>query len=647
MPMDFDVNVKVRTTGAEKIDALEKQVNSLKTESIKVKVDVDKSSLSKVKLNTNGLKIKPTVDTSGIKQVTKDFQMVKNLATQISQTKIKIAGLDTSKNANEISVLQKQLRQMESDYRILMKTFSSGFDKNQLGSLEKIFGNADDKIEQINAKAKDLTKSMQSAVKPFNTIDATTASNKTLTWLKNNSKAAKDYGDRLRELAELQRTATNADDLKNYTKQVNEIKTLAASQGKTGASFGAEFKRAFGQIGQFATIYGTIQRIPEYAMKAANAVLEVDTAMTELRKVSSDSDDAQIGKYFDHATESAKKYGATINEVINSAADWKRLGYSVQEAEKLADVTTLLEKVGDNMTQESASSGLTSTLKGFQKSADEAQKIVDAVNSVSNTQPIATDGLFSALERSASSMNAANNSLEQTIGLITAANSVVQDPESVGTAFKTISMRIRGATTELEEAGLETDGMAESTAKLREEIMALSGVDIMIDENNFKSTYDILDELSQKWSDLTDIQQASITELIAGKRQGNIVSALMTNFDIARESMQTAMNSDGSAEKELSNYQQSLQYSLDKMKATAQEFANVTLDSSWLKAGVDGAQTLLEILTQLMDVGGGIPLMLGAIGGVKLFKNLDQPKSWLHSFTIEWVYFYGENYMVA
>lgn len=441
MPMDFDVNVKVRTTGAEKIDALEKQINSLKTESIKVKVDVDKSSLSKVKLNTNGLKIKPTVDTSGIKQVTKDFQMVKNLATQISQIKIKIAGLDTSKNANEISVLQNQLKKMESDYRVLMKTFSSGFDKNQFGSLEKIFGNTDDKIAQINARAKDLTKSMQSAVKPFNQLDASTASNKTLTWLKNNSKAAKDYGDRLKELAELQRTATNADDLKNYTKQVNEIKTLAASQGKTGASFGAEFKRAFGQIGQFATIYNIIHRIPEYAMKAAKAVLEVDTAMTELRKVSNDSEDAQIGQYFDHATESAKKYGAAINEVINSAADWKRLGYSVQESEKLADVTTLLEKVGDNMTQESASSGLTSTLKGFQKSADEAQKIVDAVNSVSNTQPIATDGLFSALERSASSMNAANNSLEQTIGLITAANSVVQDPESVGTAFKTKLLR--------------------------------------------------------------------------------------------------------------------------------------------------------------------------------------------------------------
>ncbi len=35
------------------------------------------------------------------------------------------------------------------------------------------------------------------------------------------------------------------------------------------------------------------------------------------------------------------------------------------------------------------------------------------------------------------------------------------------------------ADTELQQAGLDTEGMAESTAKLREEIMALSGVDIM------------------------------------------------------------------------------------------------------------------------------------------------------------------------
>ena len=56
--------------------------------------------------------------------------------------------------------------------------------------------------------------------------------------------------------------------------------------------------------------------------------------------------------------------------------------------------------------------------------------------------------------------------------------------------------------------GESTEGMVESTATLRQEIMALSGVDIMLDKNTFKSTYQIMDELSQKWEHLTDIQQA-------------------------------------------------------------------------------------------------------------------------------------------
>ena len=79
-------------------------------------------------------------------------------------------------------------------------------------------------------------------------------------------------------------------------------------------------------------------------------------------------------------------------------------------------------------------------------------------------------------------------------------------------------MRIRGATTELEAAGESTEGMAKSTASLRQEVMALAGVDIMQDESTFKSTYQILDELSEKWSGLTDIQRASLTELLAGRK---------------------------------------------------------------------------------------------------------------------------------
>ena len=226
------------------------------------------------------------------------------------------------------------------------------------------------------------------------------------------------------------------------------------------------------------------------------------------------------------------------------------------------------------------------------------------------------------MQRSASSLKAAGNTFEQGVSLATAANSVVQDSQKIGTALKTISMRIRGASTQMQQEGLDVEGMATSTSKLRAEIKALSGVDIMKNANEFKSTYDILDELSNKWSELTDIQRASVTELIAGKNQGNVMRALMSQFDIARESLNTALNeSDGSAERELSNYQKGIQFSIDRLKASFQEFSTTTLNSNIFKAFVDGGNAALNVITAIVDKLGGLQTVIGGIATFFMQKN--------------------------
>ena len=266
---------------------------------------------------------------------------------------------------------------------------------------------------------KELSK-QEKQIKSFTQLDTTTASNKTLSWLKNNSKAAKDYGDVLTDLANKQRLATNADELKDYTKQVNAIKSEAIVLGKTGRSFPNEVENSFKRIGQFVYTYGLIQQIPNTIGKMITAVKDVDAAQIELKKVTTASNN-ELSSYWDEAAESAKKYGATISDVISSTADWSRLGYNLKDAKELSDATTLLQKVGDNMTQQSSSQGLISTLKGFNMQADEVGKIVDVANQIANTQPIDSSGIFEGLERSASSMKAANNTFEQTVSLITAA----------------------------------------------------------------------------------------------------------------------------------------------------------------------------------------------------------------------------------
>lgn len=98
----------------------------------------------------------------------------------------------------------------------------------------------------------------------------------------------------------------------------------------------------------------------------------------------------------------------------------------------------------------------------------------------------------------------------------------------------------------------------------------------------------------------------------------------MQNFDIARETLNTAMNeSEGSAEKELGNYQKGIEYSLDKFKATFQDLSQNLLSSDVFKSLVDGGTDFLNILNQIVSVGNGVPALLASIAGVKLFKNLD------------------------
>lgn len=171
----------------------------------------------------------------------------------------------------------------------------------------------------------------------------------------------------------------------------------------------------------------------------------------------------------------------------------------------------------------------------------------------------------------------------------------------------------------MEEAGESTEGMAESTASLRQEMLALSGVDIMLNNNTFKSTYQIMDELSEKWENLSDIAQATIIELVAGKHQGNVFASLMANFDIAREALDTSLNSSGSAMKEHAKWSESLEARLNKLKATWQSLSQSFMSSDFLKIAIDGIITFIDVIDKLIQTIGTLPTLLG---GFAIFKSI-------------------------
>ena len=253
--------------------------------------------------------------------------------------------------------------------------------------------------------------------------------------------------------------------------------------------------------------------------------------------------------------------------------------------------------------------------------------MLDVINEVANTQPVSAQNLGTILQKSAAAMSAAGNSFEETVALGTAMNSVLQNADQTGTAIKTLSMYLRASTTELEANGESAEGCAKSMSDLRAKIKALTGgaVDIMGANDAYKSTYQILKEISEVYDSMSDINQASLLELIAGKRNANAVSAVLKQFSIAEDSLKSAQDSAGSAAAENEKYLDSIQGRVAQLDSAFQKLSNDVLDSSIVKQIVSFATGVTDVADGLARINMLLPVI--ATGAAAIFNAKRKDKN--------------------
>lgn len=168
------------------------------------------------------------------------------------------------------------------------------------------------------------------------------------------------------------------------------------------------------------------------ARKIYQSVLDIDTAMTELRKVT-DATEAKYIQFMDGAIERANRLGTSVKEVVQASADYARLGHTIDEASELADSAIIYKNVGDGLSGiDQATEHLISTMKAFGIEAGDAMRIVDVFNEVANNFPTSAADIGEGLQRSAASLSAAGNSLEESVAIFTAAQAIQQDADVVG-----------------------------------------------------------------------------------------------------------------------------------------------------------------------------------------------------------------------
>ena len=255
--------------------------------------------------------------------------------------------------------------------------------------------------------------------------------------------------------------------------------------------------------------------------------------MTSLKKVTNETD-AVYEKFLKNTAKRARDLGTTITDLVESTSEFAKLGYSIDDAAVLGEVASVYSNVGE-LDIADATASLVSSMAAFGIEAQNAMEIVDRFNAVGNQFSISSAGIGDALRRSASSLKAAGNSIDESIAMITAANVVVQDPDIIGTSLKTLSLRLTSTSAELEALGEDTEYACETLSDYRNLVMGLTNnkVDIIGDDGQYKNTYNILKDISKVWHEMDSMSQSSLMKSLFGVRQANVGVSLIEQFSTA------------------------------------------------------------------------------------------------------------------
>lgn len=481
---------------------------------------------------------------------------------------------------------------------------------------EKIKDNPN--IDQINSDLKEMNSLLSKSEtlynnlsKPIGALDATLASNKTLNWLKENTKATKEFGDAFETLAQKQAQATTLGELQSYDKDYNNLVSQAKSMGLTGKSLWDESKRAFTQIAEFTGMYDVAQNLmQEIPMKMLQNVSNLDDSIIELQKVS-DLGGTALDNFISKAYASSGEVARTGQEVIDATTTFKKAGYNLEESFDLSKTAMVMMNVGDGIDSvEEASSALIATLKGFNLDDSAAMDIVSMINETSNTAPIDFDNITEGLRRTSGTLSQAGTSIEETIGLITGGFAQLRDVEMVSTGLITISQRLRG----IAEDGEELD------PKLGEKFASI-GVQIENTDGSLRSTYEIFQDYAKVYDNLTDKEKQYYAELAAGKLNVKTFNAIIQQWADVEQATNSALNSQGSAEIENEKVLQGLNARISAFKSAFENLSQSALDANFLGSIVDVGTGAIEILDSIIDRVGSLNTIIGVAGGILTTKS--------------------------
>lgn len=491
---------------------------------------------------------------SGIAQAQERLGKLKANASGFDQMKQTIVDLDTAianvgdKSSldafiNKLKVAESQLGRVKAETKQLqdVNKIQLSTDVTKLTTDYQKFGVVSQEVENnlkelklaqeavVNAKGTDR---LATEIEKYNTKLAETKSSlKELTttqvsmnqrtsqltsmqeWMRKNKAATKLVGNEVNKLIEECKTCDTVrfNGIKNEFK---ELQVQAGKAGKLGNSLFGSLKDQVKSFTQWISVSGAVMEGIQAFRKATNNVIELDTKMVELSKVS-DLTAQGLEDVTNQCYDLGESLSKTGTDVLDAVTEFKRAGYDIADSMKYAEEALKTANISENLKDASQNANsLVNIMKGFQNESPEfAKKINDAVNQVSNTEAVNFDNLIDGATRLSAVADQAGLSFEQMLGTLTGGYEILGNMEKVATGQITIFSRLQA---------IQLDGEEEvsTVAKLQEKFNnATKGAVNIVDQTSgqLRNVYDILDDLAGVWDSLDKNTREALAIEAAGK----------------------------------------------------------------------------------------------------------------------------------
>lgn len=668
-----DLDNKIKNLDIESLSKLSEALKGLKvTGKSAENLEMVAIALSEFRTSLAGMSTEENSFLSSINAILSKADELKNLVKilESSTKKIKEVEKTVDSKSDDVDKTSKSSSNKKSSdiTNSINKAISKMKELQYSGSGEvftSVFEQASQKVEEFTLKLATGEMSLEEYNKVVKQIQDNVKNGKTFTFIESDDieqakYAMKEYAEVVSNGNAVFKNGTDIGDKVTYTwaDQNNIVHNLTLSYDKlTGAlsevhkqqkqtekhtkSLSELFKQGWQNVKQYVMSFVGFYEIVNAVRQGITVIRELDTALTEMRKVSDESIQS-LRNFQDVSFDIAQSVGTTAKQIQNSTADFMRLGETLEQAAKSAEVANILLNVSEFESIDEATESLVSMSAAF-NDLDKID-IVDKLNLIGNNFAISTDGLATALQNSASALKTAQNDIDESIALATAANAVVQDTDKVGAGLRTIALRITGteaAKEELAELGEDVDDfVVTTTSKLNEQVKSLTktvgkdGISLLDDNGNYRSTYEILQDIADVWEQIAEEdlktgqnRQNALLEMLAGKNRSNILASILQSPETLREAYNASVNdSDGSAQEELTKYLDSIEGRIQLFQNRLQEFWYNLIDSDVVKQVVDAGTELINILDNVISglSNSGIPnLIVGFLTGtISLISKL-------------------------